>query len=220
MPLSERFAKTLQGEPFSFCVTRSTLLELELLSARKGGNSEDCNVFTEARQFGLDECEIIESDSITSTASEKKTRKFSDASRDIFHLATYEGNNRLAYFVATQDDTLADALRDMPYVPLFRLGRAVLLFESPSSASRKYTNQTEQSKLKSAGGLMTSEEREIVNVVKKKEKQKMKEYREEEQKKLLKRSREEYGVEVGYNPRKKKAKGPNPLSCKKKKVPK
>lgn len=67
---------------------------------------------------------------------------------------------------------------------------------------------------------MTSEEREIVNVVKKKEKQKMKEYREEEQKKLLKRSREEYGVEVGYNPRKKKAKGPNPLSCKKKKVPK
>ena len=220
VPLSDRFAKTLQGEPFSFCVTRSTLLELELLYTRKGSNSDDSNVFAEARQFGLDECEIIENYNITPTASEKKTKKFSDASRDIYHLATNGGNNKLAYFVATQDDALADALRDMPYVPLFRLGRAVLLFESPSSASRRYTNQTEQSKLKSAGGLMTSEEREIVNVVRKREKQKMKEVREEEEKKLLKRSRDEYGVEVGYNPRKKKAKGPNPLSCKKKKVTK
>lgn len=168
----------------------------------------------------MDECEIIESGNIVSTVSERKTKNFSDASRDIFHLATNGGNNKHAYFVATQDDTLADALREMPYVPLFRLGRAVLLLESPSSASRRYTNQTEQSKLKSAGGLMTTEERDIVNVVRKKEKQKMKEMREDEQKKLLKRSREEYGVEVGYNPRKKKAKGPNPLSCKKKKVTK
>ena len=220
MPLSDRFAKTLQGEPFSFYITRTTLSELELLSKRKGGNSEETNIFVQARQFGLDECEIIESDSIIATVSERKTKKFSDASRDIFYLATDGGNNKHAYFVATQDDTLSDNLREMPYVPLFRLGRAVLLLESPSSASRRYTNQTEQSKLKSAGGLMTAEERDIINVVRKKERQKMKDLREEEQKKLIKRSREEYGVEVGYNPRKKKAKGPNPLSCKKKKVSK
>jgi U3 small nucleolar RNA-associated protein 23 len=218
VPLSDRFAKTLQGEQFSFYVTRTTLLELELLSKRKGPNSENYNIFAEARQFGLDECEIIEGDKINSTTSEKKLKNFSDASRDIFYLATNGGNNKHAYFVATQDDNLADSLREMPYVPLFRLGRAVLLLESPSSASRRYTNQTEQSKLKSAGGLMTTEERDIVNVVRKKEKQKMKDIREEEQKKLIKRSREEYGVEVGYNPRKKKAKGPNPLSCKKKKA--
>ena len=218
MPLSDRFAKTLQGEPFSFYVNRSALLELELLSKRNGDNSDENNVFIMARQFGLDECEIIESHKIdSSTKYEKKTKNFSDASRDIFHLATSDGNNKHAYFVATQDDALADALREMPYVPLFRLGRAVLLLESPSSASRRYTNQTEQSKLKSAGGLMTTEERDIVNIVRKKEKQKLKESRENEQKKLIKRSREEYGVEVGYNPRKKKAKGPNPLSCKKKK---
>lgn len=210
----------MQSEPFSFYVTRTTISELELLSKSKGGNSDETNIFNQARQFGLDECEIIESGNIVSTVSERKTKNFSDASRDIFHLATNGGNNKHAYFVATQDDTLADALREMPYVPLFRLGRAVLLLESPSSASRRYTNQTEQSKLKSAGGLMTTEERDIVNVVRKKEKQKMKEMREDEQKKLLKRSREEYGVEVGYNPRKKKAKGPNPLSCKKKKVTK
>lgn len=217
MPLSDRFAKTLQGEPFSFYITRTTLSELELLSKRKGGNSDETNVFVQARQFGLDECEIIESDNITATAGPKKAKNFSDASRDLFYLATNGGNNKHAYFVATQDDTLSDALREMPYVPLFRLGRAVLLLESPSSASRRYTNQTEQSKLKSAGGLMTTEERDLVNVVRKKEKQKMKDLKEEEQKKLVKRSREEYGVEVGYNPRKKKAKGPNPLSCKKKK---
>ncbi|KAL7476731.1 hypothetical protein ACHAW6_002570 [Cyclotella cf. meneghiniana] len=215
VPLTERFSKTLQNEPFSFFVTRSTLMELEVLSKRKGNNSEENNIFVTARQFGLDECEIIESDKIIPTTA-TNNKKFSDASRDIFHLSTTGGNNKLSYFVATQDDTLSDALREMPYVPLFRLGRAVLLLESPSSASRKYTNQTEQRKLASAGGLMTVEERDIVNVLRKKEREKQKDLRAEEQKKLEKRSRDEYGVGVGSNPRKKKAKGPNPLSCKKK----
>lgn len=215
MSLSERFAKTLQNEQFSLYVTRSTLLELELLAKSKGGNTYDDNIFNTARQFGLDECEMIEKDNIVASTT-KTNKNFSDASRDIFYLATSEGNNKHAYFVATQDDTLADDLREMPYVPLFRLGRAVLLLESPSSASRKYTNQTEQSKLASAGGLMTTEERDIVNIVRKKERQKRKKVEVEEQKKLEKRSREEYGVSVGHNPRKKRAKGPNPLSCKKK----
>ena len=204
-------------------------MELESLSksAAKGKFvSDDDDFFAQARQYGLDECEIIESDAVPSshdsTKKNKAFRDFSDASRDIFHLATEGGDNRQAYFVATQDDSLADALRDMPYVPLFRLGRAVLLLESPSSASRRYTSSTERSKLASAGGLMTSEERQIVNIVKKKDKEKRKETTKEEKKKADRREAEQFGVSFGggKSQRKKKRAGgnPNPLSCKKKKT--
>ena len=225
VPLWDRFSKTLQHEQFVCCVTRSTLNELELLSEQSAkikpsGDSEENNstFFYQARQYGLDECEIIENCNDVTNTNEKLMNKrafrdFSEASKDIFCLATDGGNNRAAYFVATQDDGLSDALRAMPYVPLFRLGRAVLLLESPSSASRQFTGNLEQNKLKSAGGLMTSEERKIVDKVNKKDKKKRREMMKEEQQKMQKRSREEVGG--CFNERKKKrAKGPNPLSCK------
>jgi U3 small nucleolar RNA-associated protein 23 len=228
VPLVERFSKILQHEQFTCYVTRSTLNELELLSqqrakGKQSGDSDESNsvFFDQARQYGLDECEIIENCNTVANTNEKVVNKrafrdFSEASRDIYCLATDGGNNGLAYFVATQDDVLSDALRGMPYVPLFRLGRAVLLLESPSSASRQFTGNLEQNKLKSAGGLMTSEERKIVDKVKKNDKRKRRELLKEEQQKLEKRSREEIGG--CFNERKKKrAKGPNPLSCKSKK---
>ena len=239
VPLSERFSKILQNESFRYYVTRSTLSELEALSKRyssKGEKSEESNgkdggagvgeqinLFARARRFGLDECEILEGDKdLPSTVDGAKKNKAPDelsaeASRDIFQLATRGGDNTHAYFVATQDDALADALRAAPYVPLFRLGRAVLMLESPSSASRSYTGNVEKNKLASAGGLMTAEERRMVSAVKKKDNLKRRETMREEQKVLEKRSRDEVGG--GFSTRKKKrAKGPNPLSCKGKKV--
>lgn len=233
MPLFDRFAKTLQNELFTCYVARSTLAELDKLSKSAAATSdsnddEHSNLFAQARQFGLDECEIIEPDKIPTSPdnndnsnnnSKRKNwafKDFSEASTDVFNLATDGGNNSQSYFVATQDDALADALRAMPYVPLFRLGRAVLLLESPSSASRSYTGSNEREKLASAGGLMTAEERQMVKAVKKKDRKKRKDVMKEEQKKLEKRTREEFGG--GFNARrKKKAKGPNPLSCKSKK---
>ena len=227
VPLSERFAKTLQNEVFTWYVTRSTLSELEKLSDASKDDDDDGqeqeNLFAQARRYGLDEFEIIESDKVpttnAATTNKKKAREledFSEASRDIYNLAAEGGNNRQAYFVATQDDTLADALRSMPHVPLFRLGRAVLLLESPSSVSRSYTGNMEQNKLASAGGLMTAEERQMVHAVNKRDTRKRKEVMQEEQKKLEKKTRDEVGG--GHNVRrKKKAKGPNPLSCKSKK---
>ncbi len=171
-----------------------------------------------ARQFGLDECEIIETDDIPSDPStegsdgspKKKRNKafknFSDASIDIFRLSTVGGKNDFSYFVATQDDALSDALRSKPHVPLFRLGRAVLLLESPSAASRRFTSGVERDKLATAGGLMTLEERRIVDVLKKKEKAKIKERNEEEEKKAKKRDAEQFGVSFGgtFDQRKKR----------------
>lgn len=216
VPLYDRFTKILQNEAFTCHVTRSTLAELEKLSKQsfKGSEEEEINFFAKARQYGLDECEIIENKvpTTSSHADDESFKEFSDASRDIYNLATEGGNNHQAYFVATQDDTLSDALRTMPYVPIFRLGRAVLLMESPSSASRSYTGNIEHKKLASAGGLMTAEERQMVNAVNRKDKKKRREVKEEEQKKLNKRERDEVGGGVNVR-RKKRAKGPNPLSC-------
>lgn len=225
VPLYDRFTKTLQNEIYTICVARSTLIELERLAEQAPKSSDDehdANFFAQARQIGLDECEIIENDKVPKTIDEtdkriaRSFRDFSDASKDIYQLAADGGNNKQSYFVATQDDALADALRSMPYVPLFRLGRAVLLLESPSTASRSYTGTKEQTKLASAGGLMTAEERKMVDTIKRKDKKKQKELKVEEQKKLEKRTRDEVGG--GFNQRRKKrAKGPNPLSCKGKK---
>ena len=127
VPLWDRFSKTLQHEQFVCYVTRSTLNELELLSQRSAkskqlGDSEESSstLFDQARQYGLDECEIIENYKEVTNANNEKLmnkrafRDFSEASRDIFCLATDGGNNRHAYFVATQDDGLSDALRAMP----------------------------------------------------------------------------------------------------------
>ena len=226
VPLFERFQKTLQHEEFGCYVTRETLNELEALaaSASKGNGAaadEQRELFAAARQYGLDECEIIEGDRIPAPGNEGKRnskafRDFSEASKGIYQLATQGGNNRHAYFVATQDDALADALRSRPFVPLFRLGRAVLLLESPSSASRSYTGNMERGKLASAGGLMTAEERQMVDTVKRRDKRKRKEEAKEEQKRLEKQRRDEVGGSFSVR-KKKKARGPNPLSCKKKK---
>ena len=97
LPLYERFEKILQHEAFTCYVTRSTLAELEVLAERAasiGKESDDdsnINFFAQARQNGLDECEIIENDKVpaSTTATDDKRNKralrdFSDASRDIF----------------------------------------------------------------------------------------------------------------------------------------
>jgi len=249
VPLHDRFAKILQNEDFKLYITRSTLVELETLTkkyasraaaaavfdAKEESETNSINFFARARQFGLDECEIIEGDvdsqeddNIDDDYVAKRNSKkalavgssgsddFSGASKDILQLAIKGGNNSNAYFVATQDDALADALRAKPYVPIFRLGRAVLLLESPSSASRNATGTVEQGKLTSAGGTITAEERRLINTVKKKEQLKKRETMKEEQKILEKRSRDEYGGAFSMR-KKKRAKGPNPLSCKSKK---
>lgn len=246
VPLHDRFAKILQNEDFKLYITRSTLVELETLSkkyasraaaadAKEESETNSINFFARARQFGLDECEILEGevdsrvdDNIDDDYVAKRNSKkalvvgscgsddFSGADKDILQLAIKGGNNSHAYFVATQDDALADALRAKPYVPIFRLGRAVLLLESPSSASRSASGTVEQGKLTSAGGTITAEERRLVNTVRKKEQLKKRETMKEEQKTLEKRSREEHGGSFSMR-KKQRAKGPNPLSCKSKK---
>jgi len=212
-------------------------------------------IFQEARQFGLDECIIIEREEIRplvvdsnsqsinqghdskvgkhnsegndagegvgggggspaediqslvtlpiSSSSSNTTSKRSKQSKEKHH----EGNNHnpQGYIVATQDETLSDILRSIPNVPQMHLSRAVLMFESPSAATRRKANYRERGKQMTGGGMMTVEEREFIVKTKREERTKRREVV----------SGQDGGVD-GVR-RKRKAKGPNPLSCKKKK---
>lgn len=200
-----------------------------------GGAADDgrTDVFARARRYGLDECVIIEDagGDYDDVADEKGDMKIamkrnapsstsitieglsSEASKDIYKLATVGMNNSNSYFVATQDDSLSDALRAVPYVPILRLGRAVLLLESPSAASRQHAGTSERNKLRNAGGTMTSEERDMLHSVKRRDALQRGEDARAERKELEMRSRGEIGGSYS-NRKRKRAKGPNPLSCK------
>eukprot|EP00560_Eucampia_antarctica_P002762 CAMPEP_0197833832 /NCGR_PEP_ID=MMETSP1437-20131217/20227_1 /TAXON_ID=49252 ORGANISM="Eucampia antarctica, Strain CCMP1452" /NCGR_SAMPLE_ID=MMETSP1437 /ASSEMBLY_ACC=CAM_ASM_001096 /LENGTH=271 /DNA_ID=CAMNT_0043438107 /DNA_START=39 /DNA_END=854 /DNA_ORIENTATION=+ len=208
VPIHERIGKTLQNEEFNFFVCRSALDELAMLSESGGGSNVE--LFTQARQFGLDECAIIESDDIPAATNDNETQQilassYSAAANDIHKLvlSTLNDKNKKGYIVATQDTELSSILRELPKVLLVRLNRGVLILESPSSASRKAGMREERVKQSSGGGTMTEEEKNLV-------------------KSLLHKGQKRKSAEQDRNyqqRKKKKASGPNPLSCKKKTNP-
>eukprot|EP00587_Corethron_hystrix_P010909 CAMPEP_0113320052 /NCGR_PEP_ID=MMETSP0010_2-20120614/14005_1 /TAXON_ID=216773 ORGANISM="Corethron hystrix, Strain 308" /NCGR_SAMPLE_ID=MMETSP0010_2 /ASSEMBLY_ACC=CAM_ASM_000155 /LENGTH=209 /DNA_ID=CAMNT_0000177737 /DNA_START=138 /DNA_END=764 /DNA_ORIENTATION=+ /assembly_acc=CAM_ASM_000155 len=146
--LFERVKKILQNSSFSFFVTRAVLDELNTLDKV----SKDAT-FGEARQYGLDECEIIEyvrlskpEDNVENALckSDTENEKIS-ASESVCRLIG--ACNSDGYFVASQDDDLLIHLRATPNVPIFRLYRGVLCLDNPSSASRNAESKRERKKL-------------------------------------------------------------------------
>jgi|ERR1712038_1530504 len=152
----------------------------------------------------MGECEIIETSVGNNGSNEDKTDGCDDnqftPSDDIQNLV--KDGNKHGYFVATQDKMLSDTLRSMVYVPQMWLTRGVLIFDSPSAASRKFSQREEREKQKTGGGTMTTEESNLIRRL-----------REER----LMKKRKENADKCGNERKKRKAKGPNPLSCKKKK---
>jgi len=212
VPLHDRISTLLQKTTFFLHVTRSTLDELASLPGE---------VFAKARQFGLDECEIVERDAIPERSKRKSNdggnEKIGDGEclgepgEDI-RLLVMDGANRHGYLIGTQDEALSDTLRGLPYVPQIRLSRGVLLLEAPSAASRRRAKHQERNKMITGGGLATKEEREMVAGVREKERSARK--RKNDEARRLAGLRD--GQAGGATRRaKKKAKGPNPLSCKK-----
>lgn len=200
----ERICTMLQTHDIHLHVTRSALDELDKLP-------KDNEVFVQARQFGLDECEIIENADIgdikqSDNAQHDEGSIESSPSQDIINLVK-EGNKN-SFFIASQDKQLTDRLRGMVYVPLLWLTKnGVLIFDTPSDASKNVSKRDERIKQKTGGGTMTTEE---ANLIKRLRQEKLEKKRKEDTSLLLGQ---------GANMRKrKKAKEPNPLSCKKKKI--
>jgi U3 small nucleolar RNA-associated protein 23 len=196
VPLFDRMHKLLQSEEHRIYTTRSALEELNALPGDE---------FQEARRFGLDECEIIERRDIPSGGGGGGANNdiASNPKQDIKALT--RNNNVEGWFVATQDQDLSDAIRGYVNVPQMRLTRAVLILEAPSSASRKYAQLEEKGKQMTGGGTMTHDERELIEKMK------------DADKKKVQQEEEQVVADLGQQRRKRKAKGPNPLSCKKKK---
>ena len=122
----------------------------------------------------------------------------------------YIGNkNQSKYFVATQDNFLRVQLRNIPGVPLIFFEQNMLLMDKPSKIS-----------------IAASERREnLKDDPKKREKKLLNEKKEEirdflvaefKESKYYKRKQEEYKLNKLMGNIRKKAKGPNPLSVKKK----
>ena len=203
LSLNDRIEKVLQGAKCNLYVARSALDELGSLPGP---------VFEQARRLGLDECEIIENDSLPPPSPQKTDGKEQQdpsseisASEAIHRLVTAVENgvsNPRKFFLATQDAELAEEIRsNAANVPILRISQSVLLLEVPSSSSRKQAARDERSK-QAAGTLMTSEEREMVKAVK-------------EQVIQTRKAQETQSIQMTRRV-KPKAKAPNPLSCKKK----
>ena len=189
----------LQNEEFHLLVCRSAIDELAALIPKGGGET-----FRQARQFGLDECDIIESKDIPGDAKEDEENQKRDVAENDIHKLVLESSKNSKqsniYIVATQDQQLADTLREIPKVLLIRLTRGVLILESASSATRRACMQHERQKQSTGGGTMTEDEKQMV-----------------QQLHQNKRKIDKDVTKQQPHRKRRKAKGPNPLSCKKKK---
>lgn len=197
--LMERLDKILQHHTFYLKVTRSSLEELQKLAEQLAPSAcfeEKQEALRQARQWGLDECQILEHDDIPQGDEMEQSPDMSVAGRDIVKLVSLNSNNA-SYLVATQDETLLELLRNQGMCPLLRLSRGVLLLENPSKACQRRADYQERIKYSAL-----TQERSLAQSVKEEER--------EQQRQQQAGTRRERG--------KKKAKGPNPLSCKKRKT--
>ena len=122
----------------------------------------------------------------------------------------YIGNkNQLKYFVATQDNFLRIQLRKIPGVPLIFFEQNMLLMDKPSKISIESSERRENLKedpQKKEKKLLNEKKEEIRDFL-------VAEFKES---KYYKRKQEEYKLNKLMGNIRKKAKGPNPLSVKKK----
>jgi U3 small nucleolar RNA-associated protein 23 len=193
VPIIERMEKLLQYSRFTLQITRSTLEELQVLARHAKDDKGD--VMAQARQWGLDECEILEENDIDKSVETTCETELGIPGQDIVKLVESQAHS---YIVATQDETLLDVLRNSGQCPLLRLSRGVLLLEHPSKAAQNRA-QYEEKKKYSHSAVHTSE-RELAKSAKQE----------------LRQQQQHTTTTTSSTRVKRKAKGPNPLSCKKK----
>jgi U3 small nucleolar RNA-associated protein 23 len=156
---------------------------------------EELNVLGEEQQDYMKEALEIARTFHLADSNTKENKTLDDVSKAICQLIG-EKNPR-KFLVATQEVELRKILRNIPGVPLMYLNRSVLVFEEISKATLAIVRADEKQKREK---LDQNEKRKLEVIQKSKEK---KQEKEEQQKMIQKRN-------------KRKAKAPNPLSCKKK----
>jgi rRNA-processing protein FCF1 len=215
-PIRERVDRVLQttgaAGPNKYCITQAAVDELQMvyqdLEAKQHSQAE---AFQQALEWIRKECIVLsrekeggeEGDKDPVDSSDKKISEnaasTTPAQTDLlYHIQ----NDERPCIVATQDESMLQALRWMGTVPIVRLANnSVLLLEQPSKKSQSQFQGLERRKWKHS---LPDSERALVNLVKK------------EQKATKKNSE---GPPQRQQRVKAKAKGPNPLSCKRKELP-
>jgi rRNA-processing protein FCF1 len=242
VPLADRLDTLLQHSAVSLYVCASTVTELHTLlssASTKNNTTDHAEIFRQAIEWCSTNCQLIhttEPSDVAATATTTRTRvanntNLSTAAADIRNLvvsantattsqtttATTESavsntnssssgpqHHHRRYFCASQDEDLLDACRHAATVPLIRLARgSVLLLEQPSKFASRADTHKEKTKWKS--GTVSTAEQQLVDLVVQQQK--------EQQRKNKTNTTKDNAMRSVRKP--KKAKGPNPLSCKK-----
>jgi rRNA-processing protein FCF1 len=241
IPLHERVDKLLQHAPVIWLTTAGALHELEQLQhkvslqlkskssnaknsvekkhvSKKGPSSEpksdpheQLQWFQAAHAWVTQHCqEVLHLPEISTTDGEESTSKYAHLSvvaQQIVHHTTTSNvwtasstisESASPIVVASQDPDLLDALREQGTVPIIRLARGtVLLLEQPSASATRQAQRLEQGKW-TPSLVVTLNEQAWASQVR-----------------TLQKEQQQQKPIVPERRRKRKAQGPNPLSCKK-----
>lgn len=207
-PFKERVDRVLQTTGAAgankYCITQVAVDELQSvcqdLEAKKHAKA---TAFQNSLRWIQTECIVLNhkeeggEKAQDDDSSDKKISKNTPAQEELLH--HIQNNEEKPYIVATQDESLLRNLRSMGKVPIVRLANnSVLLLEQPSKQSQMQFQGSEKRKWRHN---LPESEQALVKLVK-------------EEKKIANRN-----SRVHSPPQQRgtsKAKGPNPLSCKRK----
>lgn len=221
LPLKPRLDRVLQTPPTihnKYCITKEAVDELrQILEGLEKRKHTKAIAFREALEWVSKECILLPSTTTAVPAEENpdeaptKKRKQSSLSTPAQEALLHNmEENETPYIVASQDEELLTILRQKGGVPIVRLANhTVLLLEQPSKQTQFQAKGSEQQKWRHN---LPEAEKALVDLAKKATKETI------------------HGIDEGQpqqkqqqqqpiRPRIKKAKGPNPLSCKRKEQP-
>jgi len=200
LPFTQRLDKVLQGPstpPNKYYIVGSAVDELrQIYEGLDARNHAKAPAFSSALEWIRKECTIL-AGTKTKEGSPPQERNLSTKTQQdlLRNLETSE----VPYVVASQDEELLIILRQMGTVPIVRLANhTVLILENPSKASQLQAKGEEREKWRHN---LPTAEKALVDFVQRE-------------------NNADKKTNTPHNrPRVKKAKGPNPLSCKRKQTP-
>lgn len=209
LPFIERMDRVLQTTTGGnkYCITKGAVDELEkIYNSLKEQNHSKQVAFESALEWIQKECFILNPKVTTvDTTEQEQDQEENEEANDKSvqkELLDHVHTDEKPYIVATQDEGLLDVLRNMGTVPIVRLANdSVLILENPSKQSQRQFKGKEHKKWKHC---LQESEQQLVKLVRK------------QKKKAAQEESTQNNPNNTVQRTKSKAKGPNPLSCKRK----
>lgn len=216
LPFKERMDRVLQTTgadgPNKYCITKAAVEELEMVYiGLKGKNHSKADSFAQALEFIRNECIVLkitrgeEEEGNNKKVGKKKAEETDEEKEEPKQsvqdaLLEHIQEDEKPYIVASQDEKLLDTLRSKGTVPIVRLANnSVLILENPSKQGQMQFKGVERQKWKHS---LEGPEQELVEIARRQRRLAAK-------KAIAEAAASQQRVKT-------KAKGPNPLSCKRK----